>query len=144
MAWAEAHLRTKLLLDPSSCLATTDMADYLGCAPFGERIWVSNNLAKAKAYLRAKFHLDPSSRFATIDMDRGLYGRRQSTQAKPAPVNFECGRCCAPIRAGAGSPSNSVAGAEAYLRTKLHLDPSSRLATIDMDRRLYVGQSLRP
>jgi len=33
---------------------------------------------------------------------------------------------------GAGSPSNSVAWAEAYLRTKLHLDPFSRLTTTDM------------
>ena len=30
----------------------------------------------------------------------------------------------------------SVAWAEAYLRTKWHLDPSSRLATIDMGRKL--------
>ena len=29
-------------------------------------------------------------------------------QAKPAPVNFECGGCCAPFRGGAGSPSNTV------------------------------------
>jgi len=35
---------------------------------------------------------------------------------------------------GAGPPSISVALAEAYLRTKLHLDPFSRLATVDMDR----------
>jgi len=41
-----------------------------------------------------------------------------------------------PLDRGAGSPSNSVAGAEAYLRTKWHLDPSSRLATIDMGRKL--------
>ena len=33
---------------------------------------------------------------------------------------------------GAGSPPNNVAWAEAYLRTKRHLDPSNRLATIDM------------
>ena len=31
---------------------------------------------------------------------------------------------------GAGSPSNSVAWAEAYLYTKWHLDPSYRLATV--------------
>ena len=40
---------------------------------------------------------------------------------------------CAPLEEeGAGSPSNSVAWAEAYLHTKLHLDTSSRLATTDM------------
>jgi len=31
---------------------------------------------------------------------------------------------------GAGSPSNNVATAEAYLHAKFHLDPSNRLATI--------------
>ena len=33
------------------------------------------------------------------------------------------------LASGAGSASNSVARAEAYRRTKWHLDPSSRLAT---------------
>ena len=42
---------------------------------------------------------------------------------------------------GAGSPSNSVAWVEAYLRTKWHLDQSSRLTTIDMGRTLGL---LRP
>ena len=40
---------------------------------------------------------------------------------------------------GAGCPSNNVASciwAEAYLPAKWHLDPSSRLATIDMGRKL--------
>ena len=37
----------------------------------------------------------------------------------------------------AGSPCNTnVACAEAYLHTKWHLDPFSRLATIDMGRKL--------
>ena len=31
---------------------------------------------------------------------------------------------------------HNVAWADAYLRTKWHLDPSSRLATIDMGRKL--------
>jgi len=38
-----------------------------------------------------------------------------------------------PFRLGvAGFPSNTVAWAEAYLRTKWHVDPCSRLATIDV------------
>jgi len=38
---------------------------------------------------------------------------------------------------GAGSPSNTIwPGAEAYLHTKWHIDPSSRLATTDMGRKL--------
>jgi len=34
---------------------------------------------------------------------------------------------------------HNVAWADAYLRTKWHLDPSSRLDTIDMGRKLGVG-----
>jgi len=37
---------------------------------------------------------------------------------------------------GAGSPSNTVAYAEAYLRTKWHLDPCSRLTAINVGRKL--------
>ena len=37
---------------------------------------------------------------------------------------------------GSGSPSNAVAWAEAYLHTKWHFNPSSRLATTDMGRKL--------
>jgi len=33
-------------------------------------------------------------------------------------------------KVGAESPSNIVAWAEAYIRTKWHIDPSNRLATI--------------
>jgi len=36
---------------------------------------------------------------------------------------------------GDGSPSNRVAWAEAYLRTKWDLDPSSCVATINMDQK---------
>jgi len=36
LAWAQAYLHTKWHLNPSSCLATTDMGQKLGgCAPFG-------------------------------------------------------------------------------------------------------------
>ena len=45
--------------------------------------------------------------------------------------------CCAPFLEGkTGSPSNNVAWAEAYLRTKWHFNPSSRLATTDVGRKL--------
>jgi len=42
-AWAEAYVSTKLHLDPSSRVATTDMPKVWregGCAPFGEGSWV--------------------------------------------------------------------------------------------------------
>jgi len=35
VAWAEAYLRTKWHLDPSSCLASTDRAENWGLCPFG-------------------------------------------------------------------------------------------------------------
>jgi len=40
---------------------------------------------------------------------------------------------------GAGSPCNNAAWAEAYLRTKWHLDPCSRLGIIDMGRKFGRG-----
>jgi len=41
-----------------------------------------------------------------------------------------------PFRWGAGSIEHNVALAKVHLRTKCHLDPSRRLATIDMGRKL--------
>jgi len=58
-------------------------------------------------------------RLATIDMGRKLPGL--------CPFG------------GAGSPCNNVACVEAYLRTKWHLDPSSRLAITDMGRFFFGG-----
>jgi len=43
---------------------------------------------------------------------------------------------CAFFLGAAGSPSNTVALDEAYLHTKWHLSPSSRLATTDISRKL--------
>jgi len=45
-------------------------------------------------------------------------------------------------RGGAGSPSNIVALAEAYIRTKRHLDTSRRLASTDMGQKLGACASL--
>jgi len=41
-----------------------------------------------------------------------------------------------PFLGGAGSPSNTVAWAVAYLHSKWHLNPSSHLAATDMGRKL--------
>jgi len=47
------------------------------------------------------------------------------------------GGCCAPFHCGSWvAISHNVAWAEAYLRTKCHLDPSSRFATTNMCRKL--------
>jgi len=41
-----------------------------------------------------------------------------------------------PFLGGAGPMNTILALAEVYLRTKCHLDPSSRLATIDMGQKV--------
>jgi len=41
-----------------------------------------------------------------------------------------------PLEGGAGSASNNVARVETYHRSKWHIDPSSRLATSNMGRKL--------
>jgi len=48
-------------------------------------------------------------------------------------------RCCAPLLGATGVPIlHNVAWAKVYLHTKWNLNPSSRLATTDMDRKLGV------
>jgi len=49
-------------------------------------------------------------------------------------------RGTAPIWEGAGSPSNTMWPGPVYLRTKWHLNPSSRLATMDTGRKLGAGE----
>jgi len=46
--------------------------------------------------------------------------------------------------APSGSPSNNVAWAEVYLRTKWHLNPSNRLATTDTGQNWGTVLSCRP
>jgi len=72
VAGAEACLRTKWHLNPSSRLTTTDMGRKSGAVPlFWGRLGphltqILHNVAGAEVYLHAKFHLDPSNRLATI------------------------------------------------------------------------------
>jgi len=62
------------------------------------------------------------------------------TDADPEPQSLQAskiGGLCPLLGEGRWVPIyHSVAWAEAYLHTKWHLDPSSRLATIDMVRKL--------
>ena len=56
-------------------------------------------------------------------------------------MGLKWGRGCAPLVEGSWvAIQHNVARAEAYLDAKFHLDPPSRLATIDMDRGLYGGR----
>jgi len=89
VACAEAYLRTKWHLDPSSHLATIDTGRELGAdvplmgAELGSRV---TQCVWDEAYLHIKWHLDPSSRLTTIDMSQKVGGG-----------------CCAPFY---GSPYN--------------------------------------
>ena len=91
MVSTEAYFRTKWILDPSSCLATTDMDQKVGAAvPLsGELRPHLIQCGQGRGlYLHTKFHLDPSSRLATTDMG-GKLG-------------------CVPFLGGAGSSSNTI------------------------------------
>jgi len=69
---------------------------------------------------------------------RGLYGRRLP---KPAPINFECvGRLLCSLPWGSWIPTYSMAGTEAYLHAKFHLDPSNSLATAHQRHRHRTEQ----
>jgi len=70
---------SRLHLDSSSRLATTDMAENWGLCPCGggELGPHLTQFGDGRGLLLAKFLLDPFRRLATIDMDRGLYGRRR-------------------------------------------------------------------
>jgi len=61
-----------------------------------------------------------SYRLATIDMELKSGG---------------CCALCAPFHVELGPIYHNMTWAKAYLRTKWHLDPSSRLATTDMGRK---------
>jgi len=101
---------------------------------FGGGDW--HNVAWVEAYLRTKWHLYPSSRLATTNMSQNL----GAVSLLGAVALFRWGRELSPHQ-------HNVAWAEAYLRTKWHLDPSSCLATIDIVRKLgsvpFFGE-LRP
>jgi len=60
-----------------------------------------------------------------LGMEVGLWPRRHCVKWGPSSPQ----KGDVPLFGGAGSPSNNVAWAEAYLHTKWDLDPSSRLPT---------------
>ena len=73
-------------------------------------------------------------------MERGTAAttfQRMSFVAKPSPVSATA-ELLLNLRM-AGNPSNTVAWAEVYFRTKWRLHPSRRLATIDMGQKLGGG-----
>jgi len=73
-----------------------------------------NTTREARGHAYGKIDIELSSAVATIDMGRKVWGG-----------------CCAFFPWGSWIPiQHNVAWAEAYLRTKWHLDPSNRLATI--------------
>ena len=114
MAWAEAYLRAKCHLDPSSRLATIDMGRKVGLFPFlGRRAGFPSNTMS----LGSRPIFLPSG----ILIHRAIW---------PQQIWPKIGSC-APFGEWDLVPIlHNVARAETYLRAKFHLDPSNRLATI--------------
>jgi len=76
---AEAYLRTKWHLDPSSRLATIYMGRKVDCAPFlGELGLHLTHVTWAEAYLPTKWCVDPSNRFATYTNVTDRHDRRDN------------------------------------------------------------------
>ena len=122
LAWSEAYLHTKWHLDPCSRLATVDMRQKLGALPlFVERAGYPSN-PKSPGLM-------PTSIPSVILMHPAVWPQQKCAENSGGGLAPFWGR-------GAGSPSNTVAWAEAYLHTKWHLDPSSHLSTTDMGRKL--------
>jgi len=89
VAWAEAYLRAKYDLHPSSRLATINMRENRGRSPlFGEEGAgsTSNTVTPwADAYLHTKWHLGLCSHLAAADMGRKLGGWVPSNTMWPGP-----------------------------------------------------------
>jgi len=137
-----------------------------GCAIFSGGCWVpiEHKVFWAEPYLHTKCHLNTSSRLVTTKMGRqwggsapflgrelGLHLAQCGLEQRPPPcrVPFWSIQPFGHIRHGpkigegsspplSGSESN-VVWAEAYLRTKWHLDQCSRLAATEMGRKLGRG-----
>ena len=102
------YLRTKWHHDPSSRLATTDMAkNWVGVVcRFSGGSWVpiGYKVAWVEAYLRTKWHLSPFSHLATMDI-----GQQLGTQL-PIPLwEGELGPHLTQCRVNRGLPLYKVA-----------------------------------
>ena len=123
MAWVEASLPAKWHLDPSSRLVTTGMRRKLGGCPFvGGGAGSPSNIVPPgprPTSVPSRLHLDSSSRLTTTDMADNW------------------GLC--PCGGGELGPHLTQFGdGRGLLLAKFQLDPFSRLATIDMERGLYL------
>ena len=104
MAWAKAYVRTKWHLDPSSRLATTDMARNLVAVPFaGEGGGAGSSSNTMLSGHRTKWHFDPSSRLGTIDM-----GQKLGWLCLPLFGEEKLGPHLTQCRLGRGLPSYQV------------------------------------
>jgi len=125
MSHGSRYLHCKWHLNPSSRLATTDMGRKLGAVPpfLGGTGFPSNNVACAEAYQSTTM---PS--FILI---------HPTVWPQYTNVTDKTDR-------ETGQTQPSVALAEVYLRTKWHLNLSSRLATTDMGQFNFLGGAGSP
>jgi len=115
LAWAKVYIVTKWHLDPSSQLATKDMGRKLGSAV---PLWGAGSTSNT---------MWPGTRPASIPSGILIHLAvwPQQTWAK------NWGLMCPFYGGGTWVPiKHNVVWAEAYLRIKWHLNPSSHLATI--------------
>jgi len=120
VAWAEAYLRTKWYLDPSSRLATIDWGREVGAAVtlfLGGAGFPSNTVS-------------PGSRPTSIPS--GILTHQPFGHSRHGPKIWGVPFC----GGGAGFPSNTVyPGSSRPTPPKFHLDAPNRLATIHQRRR---------
>ena len=121
VAWAEAYLRAKWHLDPSSRLATIDMCRKLeGALPF----WGGELGPHLTQYGLSQPR--PTSITSGILIIQPFGHNRHGPKI---------GGGSAFLGRGSWVPiQHNVAWAEAYLHAKWQLDPSSRLATTDVPK----------
>jgi len=160
-------VRNGIFIHPAVWPQQTWAENSKSTVPFGGATSPCNNVARADVCLSIKWRLNPSSRLATTDTGRKRGGGGVPLfKGELGPHVTRCGLCwglpqyqvapwsmqpfghntwpklgvlCPPPLWGqVAFPSNNVAWAEIYLCTKWHLNPSSRLATTDMDRKLRI------
>ena len=113
VAWAEAYLRTKWHLDPSSRLATTDIGRKLGAVPLRGGAGSPSNT------------MSPGWRSTCLPSGILIH-----PAVWPQQTWAENWGCCAPF-GGAWSPSNTMwPGPRPMFRAKFHLGPSNCLGII--------------
>jgi len=109
-----------------------------------KEFWKSVNISQSYGRdYSGLFFIDSQCRMTAASHSERIWKQKLSSNWDGRPFGHsrhgpKSGGCCAPFGEGESWVPilHNVAWAEAYLHTKWHLDPSSRLVTIDMGRKL--------